>query len=523
MTFSKYDILKALIGDRYVIGQAVGRGAFSIVFFASAQKDGTQCAVKVMDLSDIPDNEKGFHYDLFLREAQILQIIDHPGIPKFIEFFTDQDLMVLITEFVNGINLDDYLQKRGAPLQELEVLEISLQICHILEYLHSDKPAGRIIYRDLKPANLIIDDNDKIMLIDFATSRVYSQEKTKDTIRLGTPGFAAPEAYGTAQTDERADVFSLGATMFHLLTGDDPERYMFQYPPLRKKKPGLSVYVQDIVLDALKPKEDRTANISVMSERIKNLRDTLVFMKKFSPGSLFFRLMFALTQTLRMKLSFTPSGDFTKAGLFLFFLCILTPAIVTFLTVKYPSATGFFSHPATIEGDLPAEYQRKKLINILNNKFSNFRLYCDLKKWDEAGRAWSEFFAFSSPFSEVMANKFQLYPDAVESASAAKNNDLTETVFLNVLRDFEIYMQGAYLNDPYPLIKRTISYIIENNGTDQTENLVKIYINAPPAGSAERKAKVIEMLCKSIEERGYRELSQKLMRFYQKRENPDKP
>ncbi|MCE1245536.1 MAG: serine/threonine protein kinase [Firmicutes bacterium] len=521
MTFSKHDNLKALLGDRYVLGHAVGRGAFSFVFVCTSKDDERRYAVKVMDLSDIPDNERGFHYDLFLREAQILQQLDHPGIPRFVEFLAENDLMVLIMEFVNGMNLDDYLENRGAPLKETEVLDISYQVCQILEYLHSDKPAGKIIYRDLKPANLMIDKNDKIMLIDFATARIYSPEKIKDTIKLGTPGFAAPEAYGNTQTDERADVFSLGATMFHLLTGEDPERYMFQYPPLRKKKPELSVYVQDIVLDALKPKEDRTANIAVMKERIRNLRDTLAFMKEVSPGSLFFRFMFVLTQLLRTKLSFIPSQDFNNAGIVLFLLCLLTPGIVVFLTVKYPSNTGIFSYPLTIDRKLPAEYQRKKLINILDNKFTNYKLYCDLSQWEDAGNAWNEFFAFMSPFQEVMARKFQLYPQAVEASAEGQNEQLTGTILLNILRDYEIHMQGDYLADPYPEIKREIAVVIGVFGIDRTEGMIRKYANQKAAGSMERKIKVFNLVCKSIEEAGYGETSVNLNRYFQKREHAD--
>jgi serine/threonine protein kinase len=508
--------LKALLGDRYVLGQSVGRGAFSNVYFATANNGTVECAVKVMDLTEIPENERGFHYDLFLRESQILQQLEHPGIPKFIDFFTEKELMVLVTEYVHGVNLDEFIARRRAPLSEIEVLDISLQICGILEYLHSEKPAGKIIYRDLKPSNLIIDENGKIKLIDFATARIYSPEKKKDTIKLGTPGFAAPEAYGNAQTDERADVFSLGATMFHLLTGDDPEKYMFQYPPLRKKNPALSEYVQDIVLDSLKSKEERTADITIMKGRIRNLRDTLVFMKEFTPGSLFFRLMFAMTQFLRMKLSFTPSRDFTRAGIVLFLLCVITPVLAVFLTVKYPSGSEpVFTNPVSIGADIPADYQRKKMLNILENKFSNFKLYCDLKNWDEADNAWADFFAFSSPFQEVMSEKFRLYPQAVEIALQSGNSGLAGNIFQNTLRDYEIYMNGEYLGDPSDYIKKETVLILELLGENAVVELARRYMDVPSASDLSNKTFIIKTICNVLEEKGNKKTSIKIQNYFE--------
>jgi len=136
--------------------------------------------------------------------------------------------------YLEGETLEDY-QNRAANkrLMLSEVFTIGLQLCDILEYLHSHQPP--IIFRDLKPANIILSSEKKVYVIDFGIARFFKPGKPKDTIALGSPGYAAPEQYGRAQTTPRADIYSLGAILHQMLTGKDPSESPLRFVHLRRK------------------------------------------------------------------------------------------------------------------------------------------------------------------------------------------------------------------------------------------------------------------------------------------------
>jgi len=149
------------------------------------------------------------------NENIIIKHIDYPLIPKPVENIESEDLFCIIREYVEGYSLD----KLDLPLSEEKTLDIALQLCDILSYLHSKTPA--IIHRDIKPQNVILDDNGLVHLIDFGISRYYTESTSKDTTHVVTDGFAPPEQYGFIQTDNRADIYSLGVLLCFLLTGDN--------------------------------------------------------------------------------------------------------------------------------------------------------------------------------------------------------------------------------------------------------------------------------------------------------------
>lgn len=499
--------LKELLTNRYTLERTIGKGAFSEVYLARDIQNERDCALKVMDLTRIPPNERGFHYDLFLRESQMLQHLDHPGIPEFFDFFIQDDMMILSMEYVPGLDLDAFMRENGAPLEELEVLDIFIQVCQILEYLHEEDKGQMVIYRDLKPANILIDENGKVKLIDFATARIYDPAKKSDTIRLGTPGYAAPEAYGSGQTDRRADVFSVGASMFHLLTGEDPEKYMFQYPPLRKINPRLSVYIQDIVTETLKPRDRRTPDVTILKDRLKNLRDTLGFMKEFSPGSIFFRFMFSIIQFFRMKFSFRPSRDFVRVGIILFTLCIITPALVVFLSLKFPSRSVrfVFQDNDTVHQKLYGDLRKRRLEGIINNMFENYKSYCELGRYEEAMQEWKDFISFSSPYPEVMKSKFRLYPQAMKSIAPSGRPEYTSDVFNDIMGEYERYMNGDLLGDPTEDLKEITVILSGDLSADDLAGLIRNYARTTPMTSYSRKVFIIQRMATALEDRGQKE------------------
>jgi protein kinase-like protein/WD40 domain-containing protein len=152
----------------------------------------------------------------------LLSGLAHPNLPHIHQHFADAEHWYLVMDFINGETLEDYLgHVTGGHLPLEEVLSIGIQLCSVLWYLHAQQPP--IIFRDVKPANVMRTASGKVYLIDFGIARRFRPGQRRDTAVLGSPGYAPPEQYGTAQTSERSDIYSLGATLHCLLTGNDPE------------------------------------------------------------------------------------------------------------------------------------------------------------------------------------------------------------------------------------------------------------------------------------------------------------
>ncbi len=155
------------------------------------------------------------------REYRLLQELNHPGIPRVFDMFEVDNVVYFAREYRDGELLEDLI-KTGMETADTE--QISWQLLDIINYLHQFD----IIYRDLKPSNILVDKRGRAFLFDFGTARFHSPHKEKDTIALGTPGFAAPEQYGKSQTDARADIYSFGALLYYMITGDNPEKRPFE-------------------------------------------------------------------------------------------------------------------------------------------------------------------------------------------------------------------------------------------------------------------------------------------------------
>ena len=224
-----------LFMDRYYVINEVGSGGFGSVYKAKDTQNGDRLvAIKEVSLTDLPTRTRIEATSAFEREASLLAQLDHPHLPRLYEHFQRPELWYLVMDFIVGETLDEYQSK--AHRQRLllsEVLDIGIQLCTVLHYLHSQQPP--IIFRDLKPANIIRTPTGQIYLIDFGIARYFKPGQAKDTMALGSPGYAAPEQYGRAQTTPRADIYSLGAVLHQLLTTRDPSEAPFRFMPLRPK------------------------------------------------------------------------------------------------------------------------------------------------------------------------------------------------------------------------------------------------------------------------------------------------
>jgi hypothetical protein len=213
-------IIRGMRGEYKILG-LIGRGGMGAVYRAQRLADGTIWALKEMrPPQDAPPAETEENRRLFEQEAALLEQLQHPTLPVVADRFEYQGRPVLVMEFVPGQTLEDRIRETNATLLEQQVLGYGIQVARVLHYLHTRTPP--IIYRDLKPSNIMITPDGVLKLIDFGVARTHKRGKSKDTVAMGSAGYAPPEQYGKGQTDARSDVYALGATLLHLLTNMPP-------------------------------------------------------------------------------------------------------------------------------------------------------------------------------------------------------------------------------------------------------------------------------------------------------------
>ena len=215
-------VSRPLLAGRYRILALVGEGGFGAVYKAvDMQRDEALVALKQINLSGLRPRDVIEATETFNREVGMLSGLKHPNLPRIYKYFTDAEHWYLAMDFIEGETLEEYLNSaKGGHLPVEEVLEIGVQLCSVLEYLHTQQPP--IIFRDVKPANVMRGTTGLLYLIDFGIARRFTPGQRRDTSVLGSPGYAPPEQYGTAQTTAQSDIYSLGATLRYLLTGKDP-------------------------------------------------------------------------------------------------------------------------------------------------------------------------------------------------------------------------------------------------------------------------------------------------------------
>ncbi len=221
-----------MLKKRYRIMGQIGKGGFGAVYKAADIQFGNRSlAIKEMSQSSLNPRELLETTAAFKREAFLLAGLTHPNLPRIYEQFNENGRWYLVMDFIEGETLESYLDKMGGKLPLDKVLAIGTQLSSVLEYLHSHQPP--IIFRDLKPANVMRTATGHIFLIDFGIARLFKPGQARDTTALGSSGYAAPEQYGKAQTTPRSDIYSLGVTLHQMISGDDPTDSPFHFAPLR--------------------------------------------------------------------------------------------------------------------------------------------------------------------------------------------------------------------------------------------------------------------------------------------------
>lgn len=254
-----------ILSGRYKILRLLGTGGVSSVFLAEDQALNTKWAIKRFHTSHLGGDEKSSAEEQYSRELKILSKLTHPLLPRIADSFSEGGESFIVLEYVEGETLAETMMRLGRPVPEEEVKGWALDICDVLEYLHSQKPP--VIYRDLKPQNLILTRGGGIKFIDFGIARILNPARDKDTIFMGTPGYSPPEQFGKGQTDERSDIYSFGATLFHLLTARDPGENPFHFDPVSKYNSEVSPLMEQVVARAVEMEpQNRFATVRQMRQ-----------------------------------------------------------------------------------------------------------------------------------------------------------------------------------------------------------------------------------------------------------------
>jgi serine/threonine protein kinase len=211
-----------LLAGRYRILARVGEGGFGVVYKARDTRHWHRLvAIKQIDLGTLSPRQIIEATDSYNREVAMLSRLQHRNLPRIYDQLTDPTHWYLVMQYIKGEPLEDYLKRaKAGHLQVWEVCAIGVQLTNVLHYLHAHNPP--IIFRDVKPGNIMRTRWGQLYLIDFGIARWFNPDKKRDTGPLGSPGYAAPEQYGRAQSTERTDIYGLGVTLQTLLTGREP-------------------------------------------------------------------------------------------------------------------------------------------------------------------------------------------------------------------------------------------------------------------------------------------------------------
>ena len=249
--------------DTYEIKSLIGTGGMSRVYLAEHKRLHTRWAVKEVR------KQQGSRFD-FLAESNILKKLQHPMLPRIVDIFEDAEYIYIVEDFVEGITLDDLLRQQKI-VDEPQAIQWFLDLCGVLRYLHNQEP-NPIIYRDMKPSNIMLQPDGTLKLIDFGIAREYKHDSGADTTYIGTKGYAAPEQFGKAQTDARTDIYSLGVTMYHLLTGKSPYEPPYDFVPVRQLNGALSHGIEYILGKCVQSEpENRYQSVEELLEDIEHI------------------------------------------------------------------------------------------------------------------------------------------------------------------------------------------------------------------------------------------------------------
>lgn len=237
--------IREVIENKYEILTEIGRGGMSVVYLAMDRRLNKQWAIKEIK-TQVNDANNEIVIQSLITEANLMKKLDHAALPRIVDIIDHKSTLYVVMDYIEGNSLNKVLEEQGAIEQKV-VIEWAKQLCDALDYLHHRTPP--IIYRDMKPANVMLNPDGKLKIIDFGIAREFKEQNVADTVCLGTRGYAAPEQFGgRGQTDARTDIYSLGVTLYHLVTGRNPAEPPYELYPIRYWNPSLSGGLEQIIL-----------------------------------------------------------------------------------------------------------------------------------------------------------------------------------------------------------------------------------------------------------------------------------
>jgi len=260
-----------LLNNRYKINDLIGQGGCGRVYRAKDMylREKIRAVKEVYSGDRASESINITRTNRFLNEAAMLCNLNHPNIPEIVDYFNDNLRHFIVMEYIEGETLHERYRRQSWMWSGKELISFALEMCDVLEYLH-----GRsIIFRDLKPQNIMIDNHGKIKLIDFGIARHFRADQTGDTINMGTTGYAAPEQYGReGGSDARTDIYSI---LHYLATGEDPQEKQepFVFSPISEINSVLSAELEKVINKCIAlRKSERYQNIRELRGVLEDLR-----------------------------------------------------------------------------------------------------------------------------------------------------------------------------------------------------------------------------------------------------------
>ena len=379
-----------LLKQRYRILGPLGKGGFGAVYKTEDIQLGNRLlAVKEMGQSSLSQQEIMEAAENFKSEALLLAALKHPNLPSIYDHFSEVGRWYLIMDFIEGETLEEHLSKEPeGHLSVEETLQIGIQLCIVLSYLHSRQPP--IIFRDLKPANIMVTPEGHLYLIDFGIARHFKPGQTRDTIAFGSAGYAAPEQYGKAQTTARSDIYSLGATLHQLLTGIDPSHTPFQFTSLQLQSQPIPLGLESLIMQMLDMNvSKRPTSMIAVKQELQSIST------QQTGGQVNIPQPNTLAQTVTRVANLLPQAQTSPPG------SGGTPKIAASLYLKakrYQEALAAFEQAIRLDPEDASIYNGKGLV------------LSELKRYQEALAAYEHAIRVNPYFTNAYINKgFVLY------------------------------------------------------------------------------------------------------------------
>ncbi len=255
-----------LLDGKYKIINQIAEGGMGIIYLAMNEKANKPWAVKEVRRNGVLNFETV--RQSLETETNLLKKLDHRNLPKIGDIIETDESILIIMDYIPGKSLKTILDEDNHAQKQEKVIDWARQLCNVLGYLHTQDPP--IIHRDIKPSNIMLTPDGEIKLIDFGIAREFKDQKVADTTWLGTNGYAAPEQFGgKGQTDARTDIYCLGATLYHLVTGCNPSEPPYEKKPIRIINPNLSEGLERIILKCTR--EDPNERYQSVAELLYDL------------------------------------------------------------------------------------------------------------------------------------------------------------------------------------------------------------------------------------------------------------